>query len=262
MVKHSINYEKQGNGTPLLLLHGWGSSLRTWDSLLPHLHAAGYQTYAMDLLGHGDSGRINGSGDYRIESYYRHFLDWLGELNLPQPMKLVGHSTGGYLCLLYAQRNADAVECIALMDPLYTPDQLSNMAKVGIERPGLTARLMRAAPAWLVRSAVRAGSKLGGGMPRLASQQMAADFRRMDPLITQTPGSIEDLSAVLHSIAARTLMIWGKQDKVLSPDSFARLVERLPNAKSFSIHGAGHSPHLTHIDSVAQALVNFLSDSD
>ncbi len=261
-LKHSVNYDKQGNGIPLLLLHGWGASLRAWDGLLPHLHSAGYQTYAMDLLGHGDSGKINGSGDYRIESYYQHFLGWLDELNLPRPIRLIGHSTGGYLCLLYAQRNPGAVESMALVDPLYAPSQLSSLAKAGIERPGLTARLMRAAPAWLVHSAVRVSSKINGGMSRLATQQMAADFQRMDPLITHTPGSIEDLTPLLHTINARTLVIWGKQDLVLSQDSFPRLVETLPNGTGLSINGAGHTAHMTQPEKVGQALVNFFHEND
>ena len=50
-----IAYEVGGpaGGFPVVLLHGWPDDVRTWDGLLPALHAAGYRTYAPWLRGYG-----------------------------------------------------------------------------------------------------------------------------------------------------------------------------------------------------------------
>lgn len=50
-----LTYEESGpkHGEPLILLHGWPDSPRTWDKVLPMLHEAGYRTYAPYLRGYG-----------------------------------------------------------------------------------------------------------------------------------------------------------------------------------------------------------------
>jgi pimeloyl-ACP methyl ester carboxylesterase len=52
---HRIQYVEMGQGTPLLLLHGFGASIGHWKKNIPVLAAAGYQVFALDLLGFGAS---------------------------------------------------------------------------------------------------------------------------------------------------------------------------------------------------------------
>ena len=54
----------QGTGTPLLLVHGVGSSTKTWSEVLGRLLDAGRTVVAIDLLGHGESG--HGNGDFSL----------------------------------------------------------------------------------------------------------------------------------------------------------------------------------------------------
>ena len=49
----TANYVKEGDGPPVILIHGLAASLHDWDDLIPELAANGYSAYAPDLLGHG-----------------------------------------------------------------------------------------------------------------------------------------------------------------------------------------------------------------
>jgi pimeloyl-ACP methyl ester carboxylesterase len=258
----AANFESQGSGKPLILLHGMGASLRAWDGLLPDLHAAGYETFALDLLGHGDSSKFNGSADANIEQYYKHFAEWLDSLKLERPLNIMAHSMGGYLALAYAQRNPGAVGKLVLVDPFYNPMQLSPWLKATTGRARFSSRLLRRAPRWLVHTTIRLNRNIAAGLPRSITRQMAADYVRTDSLITHTPASTQDLSGLLPTVETKTLVIWGKRDLTLAPVSFPRLLELLPNAIGMPVRGAGHTPHMTHVPQVSRAVLNFLYEKD
>jgi pimeloyl-ACP methyl ester carboxylesterase len=104
------------NGAPVLLVHGWMDTGRSFDRLVPLLHAAGYQTHALDLRGHGDSSWVQPGGFY-------HFVDYLGDidgaldaLELPGPIHFIGHSMGGALGMIYAAARPDRISRAALLD--------------------------------------------------------------------------------------------------------------------------------------------------
>lgn len=257
---NTANFEQQGSGKPLVFLHGMGASLRAWDGLLPELHKAGYETFALDLFGHGDSAKFSGPADANIELYYQHLAEWLQSLNLKQPITIVAHSMGAYLGLAYAQRNPGAVGRMVLVDPFYNPAQLSPWLKATTGRAKLSSRILRRAPRWLVHASIRLNRNIAAGLSRPITRQMAEDYRRTDSRITHTPASTQDLSAALAQVETRALVIWGKRDLTLAPISFPRLLDLLPNAIGLPIRGAGHTPHMTHVPQVSRALLNFLED--
>jgi pimeloyl-ACP methyl ester carboxylesterase len=52
---YSIRYAVKGSGQPLILIHGFGAAIGHWRQNIPALAAAGYQVFALDLLGFGGS---------------------------------------------------------------------------------------------------------------------------------------------------------------------------------------------------------------
>jgi pimeloyl-ACP methyl ester carboxylesterase len=99
----AANYIKQGDGPPVILIHGVAASLHDWDDLIPELTQRGYASYALDLLGHGDSPKPE-SRAYRLHWIIDHFTGWIQSLHLTEPAVLVGHSLGGYVALEYTRR--------------------------------------------------------------------------------------------------------------------------------------------------------------
>jgi len=104
------------SGAPILLVHGWMDTGRSFDRLVPFLHAAGYKTHALDLRGHGDSSWVQPGGFY-------HFVDYLGDidgaldaLDLRGPIRFIGHSMGGALGMIYAAARPGRISRAALLD--------------------------------------------------------------------------------------------------------------------------------------------------
>src|SRR5512134_3947055 len=83
-VPTTTNYIQQGTGAPVILIHGLAASLHDWDDLIPELAANGYACYALDLLGHGDSPKLD-ERVYEMDWIFEHFLRWVGSLQLQAP---------------------------------------------------------------------------------------------------------------------------------------------------------------------------------
>jgi pimeloyl-ACP methyl ester carboxylesterase len=110
-----LAYEESGpkKGEPILLLHGWPDSPRTWDGVLPHLHRAGYRTIAPYLRGYGPTefrshllGRNPKRSGHAV-SFAQDIVDLADKLKLKH-FHFVGHDWGaraGYaLAALFPQR--------------------------------------------------------------------------------------------------------------------------------------------------------------
>src|SRR5437879_880800 len=83
-----LNYaEGPPAGPPLVLLHGTGGRWQVWEYLLPQL-TPHWQVYALDLRGHGKSGRV--ARQYRVVDYTRDVVAFIEHLS--EPAVLIGHS--------------------------------------------------------------------------------------------------------------------------------------------------------------------------
>ena len=63
------------------MIHGVAASLHDWDDLIPELAKDGYASYALDLLGHGDSPKLD-SRAYQMDWLFEHFSNWMKSLHL------------------------------------------------------------------------------------------------------------------------------------------------------------------------------------
>src|SRR5262245_34089234 len=89
----TANFVRQGDGIPVILIHGIAASLHDWDDLIPKLTQNGYASYALDLLGHGESPKPDAHA-YRADWLYEHFEHWMRSLQLVEPAIVIGHSLG------------------------------------------------------------------------------------------------------------------------------------------------------------------------
>lgn len=249
-------------GAPVVLLHGMAASRRDWDHLAPVLHANGHSVYALDLLGHGESPKPEQIDAYHIETLYRALEAWLFRLKLEQPAVLVGHSMGGYLSLLYALRNREKVRALALVDPLYSPAQISPLLFWMKPWPQIGVRAVRVAPEWLVNAVSGITPTFDGSLGSPARQQMLADYKRAAPQIFYIPRTLRDLTPLLPRVAQPTLVVWGGKDRTLQPASFERMVGLLPAGRGECLPGVGHQPHLSEPERFKDLLVGFLEQQD
>ncbi len=111
--------EGANNGVPLVLLHGSTRWWREWEPVLPSLEP-GWHVYALDLRGHGQSGR---DGErYRLADYSRD-VDAFVRRGVDQPVVLVGYSLGALVSIMVAAQSPERVRALILLDPpLYLRD--------------------------------------------------------------------------------------------------------------------------------------------
>ena len=94
---HRIAYTVQGEGKPLILIHGFGASIGHWRNNIPVLAAAGYKVFALDLLGFGASDKA--IVNYTLELWQALLQDfWTAQVQAPAIV--VGNSIGGLLTLM------------------------------------------------------------------------------------------------------------------------------------------------------------------
>ena len=264
-VPFDVNFVSQGQGVPVVLIHGLAASLHDWDALIPLLVESGYSTYALDLLGHGDSPKPE-TPAYRMDWLVDHFIAWLERLGLSEPAVLIGHSLGGYVALEYARRFPQRARGLVLVNPLYSNGQLPTALRLAYARPGLSSFFLTHSPRWLVRSVIDItslfmGHRTGGlhALPEDVRAQTTSDYLRTSPGAYGILKSDLDLTPHLAAIAVPSLVIWGERDHTLAPASFADLVRRLPKAVGHSSL-TGHVPHQADADWFNKEVLTFLVD--
>ncbi len=104
--------------TPTLFLHGWLDHQASFDLLLDALHARDPKLHsvALDLRGHGDSSWCGAGGFYHLLEYVADLEGVLDALNVTQPVRIVGHSLGGAIALLYATVRSARLAHVSMLD--------------------------------------------------------------------------------------------------------------------------------------------------
>ena len=259
----TANYIHQGAGTPVILIHGIAASLHDWDDLTPELTQNGYASYAIDLLGHGDSPKP-ASRAYQMEWIFEHFLHWMRSLHLTEPAILIGHSLGGYIALEYARHVSAWTRGLVLVNPFYSRSQLPFLLRNIGSPTNLSGSVVGRIPEWLVRlfvdmSSAAMGHSIGAihSLPERIRAQTALDYKRAASGVYHIPSVILDMTEYLSEINTPTLVLWGDRDRTLAPSSFPRLVSALPRAKG-DVLRAGHAPHQSNSAAFNQMVMQFL----
>jgi pimeloyl-ACP methyl ester carboxylesterase len=265
LIPATANYVQEGSGTPVILIHGIAASLHDWDDLIPVLAGHGYAAYALDLLGHGDSPKLD-ARLYQMDWVFEHFFHWMKSLQLTEPAILIGHSLGGHVALEYARRVSAWTRGLILVNPFYSPSQLPYLVRKTYSRPRLSELLLgKVSEKWfrfLVDvSSTAIGHSIGAlrALPERIREQTILDYKRVAPGVYHIPSAITDLTEHLHGVNTPTLVVWGDQDKTLAPASFPRLVNALPKARGEMLR-AGHVPHQSHAEQFNQLVLKFLKE--
>ena len=107
-----IYYEIHGQGDPLLLLHGLGSSSRDWEFQIPDF-SSHFKTIAIDLRGHGRSGKP--AGPYSMEMFAADTAGFLRSLDLSSA-HILGVSLGGMVAFQLALDYPDLIRSLVIVN--------------------------------------------------------------------------------------------------------------------------------------------------
>ena len=110
-------YVDEGQGDPIVFLHGNPTSSYIWRNILPYVQGMG-RIIAPDLIGMGDSQKLpeSGPGSYTFVEQRRYLDALLGALDVRERITFVGHDWGAALAFDWARRHPGAVKAIAYME--------------------------------------------------------------------------------------------------------------------------------------------------
>jgi pimeloyl-ACP methyl ester carboxylesterase len=244
--------EIAGEGPPLVYLHGpWG--LAADRSFVRHL-AGTCRVYAPLHPGttSGDPDAVHALRDWLdLVVYYGELFD---RLKLDKPT-LAGHSFGGMVAAELAATLPHSVEKLILLDPLGLwldehPVKNWMVLSEADRRPSLFAD-----PAG--EAAVRFFAVPADPRERV---DVLAQFVWSQACTGKFVWPLPDrgLRRRIHRIAAPTLIVWGKADRIAAPAYAAEFTARIAGAKVEIIENAGHLPHLEQPEAVAKAILDFI----
>lgn len=241
--------ERGSEGLPLVFLHYWGGSSRTWDHVTAILSKS-HRTVSIDHRGWGQS-EAPPSG-YALTDLAADAEGVIEALNL-RDYVLVGHSMGGKVAQLMASRRPQGLAGLVLVAP--SPPQPMRM-------PTEAREMM--AQAYSSREAVEATIDkvlTAKPLPAADREQVIEDSLRGAPQAKAAwpnATSLEDISDKVTTITAPTLVVAGELDRVDSVDLLkAELLTRVPHAVLQVLPGAGHLSMLETPRALAQIIANF-----
>ena len=122
VLDHNMAYVEAGEGDPIVLLHGNPTSSYLWRGIIPHLTGLG-RCIAPDLIGMGDSDKLEGSGPdrYRFVEHRRYLDAFLEAVGVHDNVTFVVHDWGSALGFDWANRNRHAVKGLAYMEAIVQP---------------------------------------------------------------------------------------------------------------------------------------------
>jgi pimeloyl-ACP methyl ester carboxylesterase len=240
-----IHYESVGSGQPLLLLHGWGSSLDTFATLTADLQRF-FRITAFDFPGHGGSDLPPTT--WTVDDFVELTLDVMAELGIEQTAVL-GHSFGGRVAIKLAASRPGIVDRLILVDAAGVPPRrtFGRVLRRGASRFANAMGRRLGWPGQAVRGAI---------VRRIASP----DYLNAGPLRGTFLAIVkEDLRPYLARIACPTLLVWGESDEE-TPVADARTMEKLiPGARLLVLKNAGHFSYLDQYGRFRLAALEFLN---
>jgi pimeloyl-ACP methyl ester carboxylesterase len=246
----------------LVLVHGMFVSHRTFDDVIDELSTR-FHVLAPDLPGFGESEKPSPARfSYGIEACAEAVADVIAAFGVGRA-SVIGHGMGGGVALCLAADHAELVQRLVLVDPVIYPV--------------LASRWDSRAPLWPVIGGIFFKQLYGRALFRSYFRDRVhapglAPMARVDEHYDffNSPAARESAHATLKAlvdlrpivarisrVSAPSLVVWGRDDRLLPVQLAHRLARELPNAK-LEVMDAGHAPHEEHPAVFVELITQFL----
>jgi pimeloyl-ACP methyl ester carboxylesterase len=262
----------EGDGPPVVLLHGVTRRWQDWLSVVPFLTTR-WRVYALDFRGHGRSDRTPGA--YRIADYAPDVIDFLRS-EPDEPAILIGHSLGGNVAARVAAGAAERVRAVVLEDPPLgmAGDRIGEtpfletfrvfIQHAGSDRPvGEIADAMAESVVTLPQLAVP--SRLGKLRDAVSLRSSAAGLKKLDPEVLTVPIDgrwLEngDVGGDLRAISCPALLLQADfaSGGALPDDHATEMATLLRDGTHIRLPGLGHNLHGMSSEMFLRLLLPFL----
>lgn len=252
----------QNSGVPIVLLHGTGASLHTWDGWVEALKDE-YRVVRFDMPAFGLTGPTP-DNNYTIENYSRIVAAVLDRLGIKRCV-LAGNSFGGYVAWTTALFHPDRVERLVLVDASGYPYQAESVP-IGF-RIAFTPVLNRLMDGVLPRGVIERSLKNVYGDPSLVTPDLVDRYFDMatregnrhalvERFLQAQPGP---LSEKIPELKLPVLILWGGRDRLIPTEQGDRFHREIAGSKLVRFDELGHVPHEEDPAATVAALREFLA---
>ena len=249
-----IHYVEAGSGAPLILIHGLADNIAVWDSVIPPLSAR-FRVIALDQIGFGRSDKplLN----YRVSTFVDFLDGFMTELKIGRA-SLIGNSLGGWVAADFALKHPQRVERLILSDA-------AGYAALAKTMDPRALRALRLAS----REDIRYLGPLTFHDKRFYQDVDFAFKERVTAGDSYTVGQVLDamirgddvLDNRLQPINRPTLILWGRDDKLIPLNFGERFHQEIASSSLRIIDNCGHMPQVECPNEFAAAVLQFLSDA-
>ncbi len=259
-------YVDRGAGPVVALMHGHGGSAFDWRFLVDPLLDAGFRVITPDVLGSGYSDKP--AGDYTLFT----LAEWMAKLYRKLGLSDIvvgGNSYGGGLALVLAQRHPDLVRGLVLLDPVCYRHPMPAYLKV-LTVPYFAEMVLWSIPARMsVDHVLREGyydaSRISDEARSEYAHELAlpgAGTALIQMIRDIIPPNLPKYEAAIAEIRKPALVLWGRDDRVLSPRLGRRLHRDLRGSRLRILPECGHMPNQERPELVLPEVLRFLADLD
>ncbi len=245
---------------PVIMLHGFGSSLHAWDGLAAELEG-GWRVVRLDLPGFGLTGP-DPAGDYsdaRAHAVIAALMDSLGL----RRATILGSSMGGRIAWSFAAAEPARVARLVLL----APDGFVSFGREYGRAPRVPL-LLRALPYTMPDFLLRRGLAPAYGDPASLTPELFARYRDMllapgvrAAIVDRTGQSVlQPPEPLLAGIMAPTLLVWGERDRMIPASHAEDYLRIMPHARAVVLPDIGHVPMEEAPGALADALRAFLRE--
>ena len=230
-----VTAKTYGSGSPVVLIHGLGTSARSWRKNIEPL-ARDFCVHTLDLDGFGR----NAEGHFDLAQSWRKVRAWMRRRGL-ESANFIGHSLGGRIAAELAAECPRRVTKLVLVDAAGIATQRSTTAQI----TGVAGELAQT-PKRLLELVIRGSLKAG----------VQEVLRVADRL------SREDIENKLHHITVPTLVLWGGRDRTLPLKLGRRMQRKIPGSQIRVLENAGHSPQWEAAEDFNLIVSDFLRSAE
>jgi pimeloyl-ACP methyl ester carboxylesterase len=238
-----------GQGAPLLVLHGAGGNrgFTRWMSQVAEHYTVWAPTHP-GFGGSGDADWMDGIDD--LARFHLWFMDAAG---LVRP-HVLGHSIGGWTAAEMAAMSPGALDRVVLVAPAGLKPETGEIIDIFFYSPlqlrDMTVHDPKTIPEW---------DELFGKTPTPAEAEIAERNREMTARLTWKPYMYNPrLSHFLPRVTNPTLIVWGREDRMVPVECGEQYRRALPNATLTVLERCGHLPPIEQPDVFARLVVDFL----
>jgi len=249
-----LAYVEQGdpNGVPVILLHGYTDSWRSYERVLPHLPQS-LRVLAVTQRGHGDSGKPD--GEYESRVFARDVANFMDTLGIERAV-IVGHSMGSTVAQRFAVDYPQRVRALVL-EGAFFPRPANREVRKFLED---VSTLSDPIDPVFVRECQK--STLAQPVPPEFFDTVVGEAMKVPARVWRgalQPYLTMDFSTDLANIAVPTLLVWGDRDAFTGRSEQDELSRAITTSRLVVYEGAGHSPHWEEPERFAGQVASFVA---